>query len=145
MNSKKIENLKNQLTDVFYGEESMTDELQTRLNDSEELKEHWNGMEFLHKNLESKVENDKEIIGRIPIEIHVQAAFANAEEVINDRLKKRQFILFLLIAFLLFTTMGMLIISGNEGFVICEQIALSIFMISITPFIIKHRQKKEGL
>lgn len=127
MNIKKVNKLKKQEDDMEFVFNLLNSEIKTEESMNEESM------------------NEESIIDRIPVETHIQAAFAQADSELKLRSKNRQFVLFLIIAFLLFGAMGLLILSGNENIIVYEQILLSVVMLVSSPFVIRRRLKKEGL
>lgn len=135
------EKIKRQLTDVFYNESHMTDKLRNELENSSELQNHWNSLGLINESLEEELKQMAD--NHTTDKVLINAAFAQAEDVINEKSRKRQFALFLTFAFFILAIMGMLVATGNESIIVYEQITLTVIALLSLPFVIRYRLKKE--
>lgn len=140
-NSQENERIKQLLTDVFYNERPMMDELRNELERSPELQSHWDSLGLINESLEEELKFMAE--DHATDKVLINAAFAQAEDIINEKSRKRQFALFMTFAFFILAVMGMLVATGNESILVYEQITLTVITLLSLPFVIRHRLKRE--
>lgn len=133
-------NQQQHLTDVFYGEASLTEALQHHLGTCQSCQVHWGGLSQIQSALEDE-------LAQMTIDFSVndgliREAFKEADSRLEKRRNSRQFYLFILVAFSVIGMMFSLVATGNTVLLVYEQVFVTVLALASMPFLIRHRLKR---
>lgn len=136
----KICEKQQKLTDVFYGEEPMTEALRQHLETCPSCEVHWEGMQRMQSALEKELE-------QFTLDVQVdegliREAFKRADGLMEKRRNQRQFTWFVIVAVSILGIMASLVATGNVTVLLYEQAFVTALTLIGMPFVIRKRLKR---
>lgn len=139
--AQKICEKQQQLMDVFYGEETMTEALKQHLETCPSCEAHWAGMQSMQSDLEAelaKLTMDSQVDEGL-----IRGAFKKADGILEKRRNQRQFTLFVMVAVTILGMMATLVATGNTTILLYEQAFVTALTLISMPIVI-HKRLKRG-